>query len=74
MKKDCSHLDPLEEIRATREEINRKFKTVGEYCAYLRTRYPEHVSARPIKQKAGNLNSMTHNGKKRKKSSPAAAL
>ncbi len=31
-------VDPVEEIRAIRDEIARKFKTPSAYLAYLRTR------------------------------------
>lgn len=40
MKKKYSDMDPLEEIRAIREEISREFKTVSAYGEYLRKKYP----------------------------------
>ena len=30
-------LDPVEEIRAIRAKINRKYKTIDAYCEHLRT-------------------------------------
>lgn len=37
MKKKYADMDPLEEIRAIREEINREFKTASALSEYLRT-------------------------------------
>lgn len=37
MKKKYADMDPLEEIRAIREEISGEFKTIRELGDYLRT-------------------------------------
>jgi len=34
-------MDPIEEIRAVREKISRRFKTASDMCAYLRKHYPD---------------------------------
>jgi hypothetical protein len=39
-KKSYADMDPLEEIRAIREEISREFKTLSAYGDYLRKKYP----------------------------------
>jgi len=41
MKKNYADMDPIEEIRAVREELNRQFPTVKAFCDYLREKYPE---------------------------------
>jgi len=40
MKKNYADMDPIEEIRAVRAEINREFPTVKALCDYLRANYP----------------------------------
>jgi hypothetical protein len=40
MKKSYADMDPLEEVRAIKEEISREFKTVHAYGEYLREKYP----------------------------------
>ncbi len=46
-KKSYADMDPLEEIRAIKEEISREFKTPGAYIEYLRKKYPN--GANPAK-------------------------
>jgi hypothetical protein len=41
MKKNYADLDPLEELRAVKEEISRRFPTVKAYGDYLREKYPD---------------------------------
>jgi len=40
-EKNYADMDPIEEIRAVRAEINRKFPTVKALCDYLRKHYPD---------------------------------
>jgi len=40
MKKNYADMDPLEEIRAIREELNREFPTMEAYGDYLRKNFP----------------------------------
>jgi len=40
MKKSYADMDPLEELRAIREEINREFPTLEAYFAHLRKNFP----------------------------------
>jgi len=47
MKKDYADMDPLEEIRAIREELNREFPTTKAYWEYLWQKYPNSVSPPP---------------------------
>jgi len=44
MKKNYADMDPIEEIRAVRAELNRKFPTVEAFCEYLWKKYPGSVS------------------------------
>jgi hypothetical protein len=44
MKKKYADMDPIEEIRAIREELSRKFPTVEALCEYLWRKYPSSVS------------------------------
>jgi len=44
VKKNYADMDPLEEIRAIREELSREFPTAKAYCEYLWKHYP---SSRP---------------------------
>jgi len=39
-KKSYADMDPIEEIRAIRAEIGRRFATAREYGEYLRKEYP----------------------------------
>jgi len=39
-KKNYADMDPLEEVRAIRAEINSEFASAQEYCEYLRKKYP----------------------------------
>ena len=41
MKKKYADMDPIEEIRAIRAELSRRFKTPSALCEYLRQRYPD---------------------------------
>ena len=41
VKKPYADMDPLEEIRAIREELNREFPTVEAFGDYLRAKYPD---------------------------------
>ena len=41
VKKSYADMDPLEEIRAIREELNREFPTVEAFGDYLRAKYPD---------------------------------
>jgi len=41
MKKSYADMDPIEELRAIREEINREFPTVEGLFDYLRAKYPD---------------------------------
>jgi len=59
MKKDYADMDPLEEIRAIREEISRKYKTVDAYCDYLQKAYPMNPPAES--QPKGRRTSMKAN-------------
>ncbi|MCL2701101.1 MAG: hypothetical protein FWE88_05350 [Phycisphaerae bacterium] len=47
MKKNYADMDPLEEIRAIREEISRKFKTAEAYGDYLQKIYPLNPPPEP---------------------------
>ena len=47
MKKNYADMEPLEEIRAIREEISRKFKTVEAYGDYLQKMYPMNPPPEP---------------------------
>ncbi len=40
-KKSYADMDPLEEVRAIKEEISREFKTVHAYGEYLIKKYPK---------------------------------
>jgi len=40
MKKNYADMDPIEEIRAIREELSREFPTTKALCDYLRQNYP----------------------------------
>ena len=40
MKKNYADMDPLEEVRAIREEISREFKTIHDLGEYLREKHP----------------------------------
>ena len=40
MKKNYADMDPIEEIRAIREELNREFPTVDALFDYLRDNFP----------------------------------
>jgi len=40
MKKSYADMDPLEEIRAIREELNREFPTIEAFFDYLRSNSP----------------------------------
>ncbi|MCL2646236.1 MAG: hypothetical protein FWD61_04415 [Phycisphaerales bacterium] len=40
MKKFYADMDPLEEVRAIREEISREFKTIHDLGEYLREKHP----------------------------------
>jgi len=40
MKKNYADMDPIEEIRAIREELSRRFKTPSALCEYARKHYP----------------------------------
>jgi len=40
MKKSYADMDPIEEIRAIRAELNREFPTVEALCDYLRANFP----------------------------------
>lgn len=42
MKKNYADMDPLEEIRAIREEISGEFKSLRELGAYLREHCPDN--------------------------------
>ena len=55
MKKNYADMDPLEEIRAIREEISRKFKSVEAYGEYLQRMYPMNPPPEP--QRKGGRNS-----------------
>ncbi len=47
-KKSYADMDPLEEIRAIKEEIGREFTTVHAYSEYLRKKYQNtDVAAEP---------------------------
>jgi len=39
MKKNYADMDPIEEIRAIRAELSRRFKTPSALCEYARQRY-----------------------------------
>ena len=39
MKKKYADMDPVEEIRAIREELSREFPTVKELCEYVQKQY-----------------------------------
>ncbi|MCL2648318.1 MAG: hypothetical protein FWD61_15130 [Phycisphaerales bacterium] len=39
-KKNYADMDPLEEVRAIRAEINREFATAHDYFEYLWKKYP----------------------------------
>jgi hypothetical protein len=43
MKENCVDVDPIEENRARREEISRKYGTMNAYVAYLQTLPPADV-------------------------------
>ena len=43
-KKNYADMDPLDEIRAIKEEISREFPTARAFGDYLRAKYPD---ARP---------------------------
>ena len=45
MKKNYADMDPLEEIRAIREEISKEFATMRSYGEFLRKNYPTAPSA-----------------------------
>jgi len=40
VKKNYADMDPIEEIRAIRAELNRKYPTVKALCDHLRQNYP----------------------------------
>ncbi|MCL2640286.1 MAG: hypothetical protein FWD53_05530 [Phycisphaerales bacterium] len=42
MKKSYADMDPLEEVRAIREEISREFKTIHDLGEYLRKKHPDN--------------------------------
>ena len=41
VKKSYADMDPIEEIRAVREELNREFPAVEAFGDYLRAKYPD---------------------------------
>jgi len=41
MKKNYADMDPIEEIRAIRAELSRKFPTARAFGDYLRAKYPD---------------------------------
>jgi len=47
MKKNYADMDPIEEIRAIREELSRRFKTPSALCEYARKHYPVAPSPEP---------------------------
>lgn len=52
MGKKYADMDPLEEIRAIREEISREFKTVSAYGEYLLKKYPDaRATAKPARRR-----------------------
>jgi hypothetical protein len=58
MKKNYVDMDPLEEIRAIREELNREFPTMEAYGDYLRKNFPITNPAPPAPaQRKGRRNS-----------------
>ena len=40
VKKNYADMDPIEEIRAIREELSREFPTVKALCEHVRANYP----------------------------------
>jgi len=50
MKKNYADMEPLEEIRAIREEISRKYKTVEAYGDHLRSVYPLNPPPEPLRK------------------------
>ena len=46
MKKKYADMDPIEEIRAIREELSREFPTAKALGEYLRKNYPTNPSVK----------------------------
>ena len=46
MKKNYANMDPLEEVRAIREEISREFKSIHDLGEYLREKKSSPQSRR----------------------------
>lgn len=53
MKKNYADMDPLEEIRAIREKINRQFKTASALSEYLRATPPKSDSKKQNRRGRG---------------------
>lgn len=51
MKKNYADMDPLEEIRVIRQEINNEFKTARAIGEYLRSKLPTDALKEPECQK-----------------------
>jgi len=58
-KKSYADMDPLEEIRAIREELNREFPTVEAFGDYLRAKYPDTDPTRKPQPKSHQTSSKT---------------
>ena len=71
MKKNYADMDPLEEVRAIRAELNSEFATVHDLCEYMRKLYPlnkpsskaqpkgRRATAKTPKRSAGRLRKTT---------------
>ena len=59
VKKTYADMDPIEEIRAVREKISRRFKTASDLCAYLRKHYPDGPPTPEPQQKSRRTSTKT---------------
>ena len=70
-KKSYADMDPLEEIRAIREELNREFPTVEAFGDYLRANFP---LARPTPEPQPKNRAASARPKTRANIRPATSL
>jgi len=62
-KKNYSDMDPLEEVRAVREEISREFPSLRDLGEFLRKKYPTPSS--PESSRKGRRDSARSSADKR---------
>jgi len=59
MKKTYADMDPIEEIRAIREELSREFPTTKALCDYFRENFPVTRPAPELPRKARRTSTKT---------------